>query len=950
VPLLLSFQEEFPMRPTSQQSRHRKSRRIPRSVLALPLALALAVPVAVPSAGADEEPAAVGDTRAQTLQDAPEALMDSPDQIQDEGRGVRAPENSPLAFMDPGDAPDRGIMRTTVPDNSGLPDGTSVEKVEWITERWVKLYIHSSNMPGRTMQVQIHLARDWYKDPERTFPSLWQLGPLYSREDESARSYSTDAVSFYSDKNVNVVMPIGGGGTFYSDWVNDVDGKPIKWESFLMDELIPILKTQWRTNDKRGINGLSMGGTSAAVLAARHPDKFNFMASFSGYLDTTSVGMPQLFGMIDKEAGYDVTDMWGPYYSRQWREHDPKLLVRGMKGMGIYVAAGNGFTGAHDNPGVLPSVPADLRSATMESMARVTSQSFVNAAKVAGVDVTTRWRPTGTHIWPYWTHEMKESWPMAARYLGLGEEDEAVECESTGKFAEAVERYQTNQNNYDLGDCISEVYEIKDDDGEVIGAAQDYRNGVLYLKGGEVDDTTAGADEAVATWGRTSAKYRTEGGPAGWLGWPVEPDSRGKGGGAWAQFEEGFIYWSNVQQGAGPVTMKMDVYDEWAKTNHEYGPYGYPVSGERDITVDGKTGQIQDFEDGAAVRLPGDDETSGAVRLLAGGIAERFEDLPAADRARLGWPTNSTGTMYDNVGKFNDFDHGVVYSTSYGDYVLYHGPIFNHYKGQGFEGGDLGKLVSDETINADGSRVAEFEGGTVRADAEGNITTDESNSAVENKYDLLTREQKEALGTAVNNNPWDSGTTPASPQGTSGRYQNYENGVIYTSHLGTYVIVHGTVRDAYSAQGNESGPLGFITGDYFGTGTATFEGGTLTEEDGKAIETGTTAAIDAKFEGLSEEVREALGEAGSSGTTPKSPQGTSGRYRNYENGVIYTSDLGTYVIMHGKIWDYYAARGHESSDLGFIKGDYTGIDDAPGSVEFEGGTLTVNAAGNVTRS
>ncbi|WP_394287716.1 hypothetical protein, partial [Corynebacterium variabile] len=62
------------MRPTSQHSRHRKSRRIPRSVLALPLALALAVPVAAPSAGADEEPAAVGDTRAQTLQDAPEAL------------------------------------------------------------------------------------------------------------------------------------------------------------------------------------------------------------------------------------------------------------------------------------------------------------------------------------------------------------------------------------------------------------------------------------------------------------------------------------------------------------------------------------------------------------------------------------------------------------------------------------------------------------------------------------------------------------------------------------------------------------------------------------------------------------------------------------------------------------------------------------------------------------
>ena len=36
--------------------------------------------------------------------------------------------------------------------------------------------------------------------------------------------------------------------------------------------------------------------------------------------------------------------------------------------------------------------------------------------------------------------------------------------------------------------------------------------------------------------------------------------------------------------------------------------------------------------------------------------------------------------------------------------------------------------------------------------------------------------------------------------------------------------------------------------------------------------------------------------------------------------------------------------------LGFIKGDYTGIEDAPRSVEFEGGTLSVSAAGNVTRS
>lgn len=975
------------MPPLSRPSR----RRIPRSVLALPLAFALAVPVVAspvataapaasttPSTGSTGVPAPAGSdgsaapstaadpaadpaaaaadpdaAAAPEIQDLLDDLGDAagatdPDDIAPEDRGVRAPEDSPLEFMDPGDAPDRSILRTTVPDNSGLPAGVSVQKVEWITERWVKLYINSKAMPGKPVQVQIHLARDWYRDPDRTFPSLWQLGPLYSREDESAWSYSTDAVKFYSDKNVNVVMPIGGGGTFYSDWVNEVDGKTIHWESFLIDELIPILKTQWRTNDRRGINGLSMGGTSAAILAGRHPDKFNFMASFSGYLDTTSPMMPQLFGMIDKEAGYDVTDMWGKYYNLNWMRHDPKLLAAGMRGMGVYVSAGNGSTGNYDKPGPVPTVPADIRSATMEAMARLTSQSFVNAAKFSGVDVSTRWRPSGTHTWPYWQYEMHESWPMAAKYLGLADDDSSVVCESTGKFAEAVERYRTNQNNYDLGDCISDVYEIRDADGKVTGTAQDYRNGVLYLRGGTVDDPEAGADQAVATWGRTSAKYRTLGGPNSWLGWPVEPDSRGKNGGAWARFDNGFIYWSSVQGDNGPVTMAMDVYDEWSKTGFEYGPYGYPTTDEESITVGGKTGQVQHFEDGAMVRRPGTDGKPGAVRLLTGGIADRYEDLAGTDRARLGWPVNSTGTMYGNAGKYNDFDHGVIYSTSYGSYVLYHGPIFNHYRDQGFEGGALGRLVSDETINADGSRVAEFEGGTVRAAANGTVTTDQTNSAIENRYDSLTAAQKTALGAAGS-----SGKTPASPQGTSGRYRNYEHGVIYTSKLGTFVIMHGAVWDAYAAQGHESGQLGFLTGDYFGTGTATFEGGTLTAgsgEDATVVETGTPAAVDAKFGSLPGDVQEALGAAGSSGTTPKSPQGTSGRYRNYANGVIYTSALGTYVIMHGKLFDKYAALGYESGDLGFLTGDYTGTDDAPGSVTFEGGTLTVDAAGKVTRS
>lgn len=823
------------MCPSTPRSGHRKSHRIPRSVLALPLALALAAPFAAPAASAQELPGSgsaagsAGSADGSSPLGSASSLLGSshtPVDMPAEDRGVRAPEGSPLAFMDPGDAPDRGVLRTEIPDSRDLPDGTSVEKVEWISARWVKLYIRSKYMPDEVMKVQIHLARDWYRDPERTFPSIWQLGPLYSSEDESAWSYSSDAVSFYSDKNVNVVMPIGGGGTFFSDWVNEVDGKPIMWESFLINELIPILKTQWRTNDKRGINGLSMGATSAAVLAARHPDKFNFMASFSGYLDTSSAGMPQLFGLIDRNAGYDVTDMWGPYYSRQWREHDPKLLVRGMKGMGIYVAAGNGFTGNYDEPGVIPTVPKNVEPAVMEASARVTSQSFVNAAKAAGVDVTVRWRPDGTHLWGYWQHEMHESWPMAAKYFGLEDDDSSVECVPGKKFAAAVEKHKEIRNGYDVGDCISEVYELKDDDGKVIGTAQDFRNGEIYLKGGSLTDEDAGAEEAVVIRGRSGAKYRAMGGPNSWLGWPTQPESGGGNGGLWAGYENGFMFWHPAEGDNEPVTMKLDIHAKWGRTGNENGPWGYPVADEEDFRVDGKTGQIQRFENGIAVRRP-----DGTVYLLRDDIAREYLDMRTVDRDRLGFPTTDFGNTHV-PGAYTDFDHGVIYwSPSHGSSTLYFDKIYDHYKASGFESGKYGFLMEDEKIFADGSREAVFENGTLHMDADGTVT--EVQGKIEQKYDSLTEVEKEALGA-----PKDTGSTRPSPAGTMGWYRNYDNGVIYATNDGAAYMLHGPIYDAYREQGFESGELGFIVSDQVTnedeTASVEFEGGTLTlNADGK---------------------------------------------------------------------------------------------------------------------
>lgn len=386
-----------------------------------------------------------------------------------------------------------------------------------------------------------------------------------------------------------------------------------------------------------------------------------------------------------------------------------------------------------------------------------------------------------------------------------------------------MERYRDNGNNYDLGDCISRVYDITDPDGEVTGTAQDFRGGVVYLKDG--------ADEnngAVATWGRTGAKDRELGGPNSWLGYPVEPDSWARDGGAWAQFDNGYIYWSQVQDGAGPVTVRQDVTDQWSTTDWEWGPWGYPVSEERDIVIGGETGQIQDFEHGVAVRTPG--ASGGDVHLLHGAIAEKYTGLPGADRDELGFPTGSHSETH-RPGNFTDFDNGVIYRTQeHGTALIHHGPIFDHYRDNGFEGGRYGFLTGDETVAADGSRRADFEDGTIFTTADGRLYTVPNRSIAE-RYDELDGPDGVLGLPDMDRRPGDTGE---SPDGTRGQYRDFEHGVIYTSDKGTFVLRHGAIFDAYRQQGYESGELGFIVGDHTvnadGSASVDFEGGTLVQD------------------------------------------------------------------------------------------------------------------------
>ena len=636
--------------PNGKSPVSRTTRRLSAAVLAVPLSLALALP-----------------------------LTTAPAAAQGPGSGT--------SYLEPDEVPERVPQATTEQDLPGLPDGVDVDRVEWIGDRWANVYINTPSMPEEPVLVQILLARDWYNQPDRDFPAVWAMDGLRAEDRESGWTLMTNIQQFYADKNVNVIMPVGGNSSFYTDWEEQPEqGKTYKWETFLTQELPAVLRQGWRTNEQRAITGISMGGTAAMNLAHRHPDLFQFVGSFSGYLDTTSPGIPQAINYATNEgAGYDAQKMWGSYGGPRWQENDPKQHVGKLKDMTVYVSAGNGNAGPYDREGAIPGYPANPAAFGLEAMSRMTTQTFTTAAQREGVDVIAKYRPSGTHDWPYWQYEMTQAWPYIAKTFGLSKEDQGADCKAVGRIAEAEKR----QRSHNLGTCTTNEY-----DAAGGGKVQDFRNGRIYWK--------KGADKAYATWGRIGAAYSGMGGPSEWLGYPIAEEQKLTGGGFLQRFENGIIYWS-PQTGAQPV--KNDIVDAWGKHKWETGAFGYPVGPAKQVAGGGAT---QEFQNGVAVR-----DKDGKVYMIEGQIGKKYLEAGGPENGYLGFPTSEEKKV--KGGAFTEFEHGNIYwSASTGAKIIKRGEIFKAWGDDKYEQGKFGWPVEDQSSIDAGGEVVKFQNGEIR--------------------------------------------------------------------------------------------------------------------------------------------------------------------------------------------------------------------------------------------
>jgi len=239
------------------------------------------------------------------------------------------------------------------------------------------------------------------------------------------------------------------------------------------------------------------------------------------------------------------------------------------------------------------------------------------------------------------------------------------------------------------------------------------------------------------------------------------------------------------------------------------GPLGVAVTGEQ--ATPAKAGVFQHFAGGSIYfsAATGAHDVRGAIR-------DRWAALGWENG--MGFPTTGDTRTPNGTGWFTHFQDGSIYSSPTTGTHEVRGAIRQRWAALGWENG-LGFPVSGDQRTPNGAGYyTHFQAGS--------IYWSPATGAHEVRGGI--RDVWAAQG-------WETGplgfpTTGdvRTPAGT-GWYTHFQGGSVYASAGGVHEV-RGAIRDAWAAQGWETGTLGYPVGDQTGSGVVTqrFQGGTLT--------------------------------------------------------------------------------------------------------------------------
>ncbi|WP_224047027.1 M43 family zinc metalloprotease [Arthrobacter sp. NicSoilB4] len=438
--------------------------------------------------------------------------------------------------------------------------------------------------------------------------------------------------------------------------------------------------------------------------------------------------------------------------------------------------------------------------------------------------------------------------------------------------------------------------------------SQGYQNGAIYW--------TAATGARIST-GAIRDAWGAQGWEAGPLGYPTTDVKTAPNGAKSQGYENGAIYWTAAN---GARISSGVIRDAWGAQGWEAGPLGYPTT---DVRTAPNGAKSQGYENGAIywTAATGARISTGAIRDAW--AAQGWESGP------LGYPTTDIRTGPKN-GLSQGYENGAIYWTAATGARTTSGVIRDAWAAQGWEAGPLGYPTTDVRTAPNGAKSQGYENGAIYWTA---ATGARISSGV-------IRDAWAAQG-------WESGplgypTTDVKTGPNSGLSQGYENGAIYWTAATGARSTSGVIRDAWAAQGAESGPLGYPTTD-----VRTAPNGAKSQgyENGAIYWTAATGAHISS--GAIRDAWAAQGwEAGPLGypTTDVRTAPNGAKSQGYQNGAIYWTAANGARISSGVIRDAWAAQGWESGPLGYPTTDIRTAPNGAKSQGYENGAIYWTAA------
>ncbi|MGW5310611.1 alpha/beta hydrolase [Nocardia thailandica] len=295
--------------------------------------------------------------------------------------------------------------------------GAHLSGIDLISERVADIAVYSAAM-DTTVRARVLRAAD----PAAPAPVLYLLNGANGGTGGSWYD-ETDVARFFAGKQVTVVIPVGGAGSYFTDWQasDPVLGRPL-WTTFLTRELPPIVDAAFAGTGANAVAGISMAGTSVFQLAESAPGLYRAIGSYSGCVGTSTPQEQAFVAAVVARYGGNATNMWGPPGGPAWIANDPARRADRLRGTSIYVSTGTGLPGEFDT---LAGTGGDAIQLTWQLLFGSPLEILAHGCalrlrtQLADLDIPATFdlRPTGTHSWGYWQQDPHTSWPQFEQAL-----------------------------------------------------------------------------------------------------------------------------------------------------------------------------------------------------------------------------------------------------------------------------------------------------------------------------------------------------------------------------------------------------------------------------------------------------------------------------------------------------------------------------------------------------